>query len=139
MKHLDSLRPAPLNWEYLRTPNTSEVMLGLGYFRRIEAGDRLCAMVTVDLYEKGEPGAGQWLHLSVTRQRRMPSWEDLVCAREELGYKDFVFIQLLPPTKHWLNVHAFCLHLFTRLDTETVPRILWDQEGCDGTNYRSTK
>lgn len=112
-------------------------VLGLGFFRRIESdADSLCAMVTVDFYGKAVPGAGDWLHLSCSRQRRMPTWDDLVLAREELGFGERIFVQLLPPVKYWLNIHNYCLHTFHRLDAETVPRVLWDQEGATGEFYR---
>lgn len=111
--------------------------MDLGFYTRMSDGlDPLNAMVTVDLLNTFEQGAGVWLHMSVSRKTRLPTWDDLVLAREELGFKDLLFIQLLPPTRAWLNVHSYCLHLLHRLDAEVVPRMLWDQEGADGENYR---
>lgn len=92
------------------------------------------AIATVDLMDRWNAGA--WLHLSVSRPNRLPTWGDLVVAREELGYGARVFVQLLPPVTHWLNVGGFVLHLFHRIDGDTVPQPLWDQEGCDGSTYR---
>jgi hypothetical protein len=96
--------------------------------------DGLRAIVTIDL--ASDVGAGDWLHLSISRARRLPTWGDLVTARDALGYEDIYFVQQLPPRRNWLNVHSFCLHLLHRLDQETVPRLLWaDQEGATGKNY----
>ena len=98
--------------------------------------NRLRAMVTVDLLDVADGTAGHWLHLSVTRANRLPTWGDLVLVRDELGFADRVFVQLLPPARAWLNVHSYCLHLFHRLDAEVVPQALWDQEGATGEGYR---
>jgi hypothetical protein len=105
-----------------------------GTFIRQEPRHPLRAIVTLDLMDEWQ--AGTWLHVSVSRSNRLPTWADLVLTREEMGYADRPFVQLLPPKSHWLNMAGFCLHLFHRVDAETVPRILWDQEGCDGTAYR---
>ena len=112
-------------------------MVDLGFWLRLDnARSPLCVMVTVDLYAPTEPDAGHWLHLSVSRPTRLPTWADLVKVRDELGYADRSFVQLLPPARAWLNVHSYCLHLFSRLDADTVPTVLWDQESCDGAGYR---
>lgn len=96
--------------------------------------DGLAAIVTVDL--ASDVGAGDWLHISVSRARRLPTWGDLVSARDALGYGELYFVQQLPPRRHWLNVHSHCLHLLHRLDAETVPRLLWaGQEGATGERY----
>jgi hypothetical protein len=102
--------------------------------------DPLRAMLSVDLFDGvGSPHAeaGHWLHLSVSRANRLPSWADLVLVRDEFGFADRVFVQLLPPASAWLNAHSYVLHLFHRLDAATVPRILWDQEGATGEGYRA--
>jgi hypothetical protein len=136
-KNYGSLKPSPLNWKWFATPAMPAEVYPLGCYKRIENGvGPLSVILTVDYYGQFEPGAGDWLHMSVTRSNRLPSWEDLVIAREELGFKDRMFVQLLPPTKYWLNVHKYCLHLFSRMDGDTVPRILYDQEGATGENYR---
>lgn len=96
----------------------------------------LRALVSIDLYDAHESRAGHWLHISVSRRNRLPTWGDLVLVRDELGYGDRCFVQLLPPRRAWLNIHSYCLHLVHRLDAPTVPEILWDQEGADGSNYR---
>lgn len=131
------LMPSHPNWHRLgtlRILNSDPNVIDLGAWAR-EARDPLVAIVTVDLYDRfGQ--AGHWLHLSFSRRGRLPSWPDLVSARDELGYGERVFVQMLPPKTFWLNVHPYCLHMVSRLDGETVPRQLWDQVGCDGAAYR---
>lgn len=98
--------------------------------------DPLRVIVTVDCYDIAIGSlAGHWLHLSVSRERRLPTWADLCAARDALGYRERLFVQLVPPASAWLNMHSHCLHLLHRLDQETVPRELWDQHGADGSHY----
>jgi len=130
------LKPKPTRWFEVQAPRVITMVpqvLSLGaYVRRENQRSPLRALVTVDFY-----GAdGDWLHLSISRSSRLPTWADLCAARDELGYADRTLCKLLPPATHWLNVHEYTLHLFCRLDGETVPRVLWDQIGCDGQNYR---
>jgi hypothetical protein len=88
------------------------------------------ALVTIDTLD--EWGGGTWLHLSVASLDRDPRWADIVAAKEALLGVDAVAVQLLPPRRFWLNYHRHCHHLFVRVDSETVPRPLYDQQGCDG-------
>jgi hypothetical protein len=112
-------------------------VVGLGTYLQPQR-DGLRAIVTLDLAD--DLGAGNWLHLSVSRARRLPTWGDLVSTRDALGYEELYFLQQLPPRRHWLNVHPYCLHLLHRLDQEAVPRLLWEgQEGGDGSNYEHGK
>lgn len=101
--------------------------------------DPLRAIVSIDLYDRFDAGAGHWLHLSVSRERRLPTWGDLVRARDALGYQDRCFVQLVPPRSHWLNVHSHTLHLLHRLDAPTVPDTLWrDVAGAGVGPYEHT-
>lgn len=112
--------------------------VNLGRYVR-KGHDPLRAMLTVDLFDgvgSSWPEAGHWLHLSVSRANRLPSWADLVLVRDEFGFADRLFVQLLPPASAWLNDHSYVLHLLHRLDAETCPRVLWDQQGATGENYR---
>lgn len=95
--------------------------------------DPLRMIITVDLMDRSQ--AGHWLHLSVSRERRLPTWGDLVAARDAAGYGDRFFVQLVPPASHWLNRHPYTLHLFHRLDQETIPRPVWDQQGVGPEQY----
>jgi hypothetical protein len=103
-----------------------------GAFEQPVKRDPLTVIVTIDLYGQGD---GHWLHLSVARARRLPTWGDLVTARDAMGYSALLFVQLLPPASAWLNIHSHCLHLQRRLDAEVVPRALWDQVGATGAAY----
>lgn len=132
-----TLLPRPKRWRRVPSPFARHPdAVDLGAWVRLD-GDKnpLRALVSVDLYDCA--GGGHWLHLSVSRANRLPTWADLVLVREELGYEDLSFVQLLPPRRAWINVHSYCLHLMCRLDSDTVPVVLWDQEGADGAGYRA--
>lgn len=132
--NFEAVRPQT-KWRRVPSPYTDAepCMISFGAYIEPVARDPLRAMVTVDLLDRW--GGGYWLHVSVSRGRRLPTWGDLVRARDALGFKERIFVQLIPPASAWLNVHDHCLHLFHRLDEETVPRMLWDQEGATGERY----
>jgi hypothetical protein len=71
-----------------------------------------------------DDGIGEWLHASASYAARLPTWEDLKEVHQ-LFLLDLPAIQILPPKAHWLTAHEFTLHLFTRLDADTVPPGLW--------------
>lgn len=58
---------------------------------------------------------GRWLHLSVSRRSRLPSWDDLKACRNIFFGPEVEVIQVLAPESEWVNVHNWCLHLWQRL------------------------
>jgi hypothetical protein len=132
---LETLRPRT-SWPRVTTPAMVTAhgrVIGLGTYLQ-PVRDGLRAIVTLDL--AADLGAGNWLHISVSRTRRLPTWGDLVTARDALGYQDVYFLQQVPPRRYWLSVHDHCLHLLHRIDQDAVPRMLWAEEpGADGSNY----
>lgn len=99
-------------------------VIDLGGFpaRRYEQGGRHPLRVLVSIDDRGE--AGRWLHSSLSYASRLPGWADVRRVHEVI-HGDRIVIQVLPPREHWLNVMPFCLHLFERLDANTVPDGLW--------------
>jgi hypothetical protein len=68
---------------------------------------------------------GVWLHVSVSRPNREPSWYELVSVKKIFMGNRFA-VQFLPPEEHYLNLHQHCLHLWCRVDDEPiVPDVLW--------------
>lgn len=84
----------------------------------------LQALISIDDF-RPDP-AGVWLHLSVSRPNMLPSWDELKRAKA-VFMGDRLAIQILPPRAAYLNVHNFCLHLFARLDGDTIPEPVWNQ------------
>jgi len=66
-----------------------------------------------------------WLHVSVSKQNREPTWYELAGVKKKFMGNRFA-IQFLPPEEHYINLHQHCLHLWCRVDDEPiVPDVLW--------------
>jgi hypothetical protein len=55
----------------------------------------------------------RWLHLSVSRSNRLPSWEDMKFVKDAFIGRDHEAIQVLPKDEDFVNLHPFCLHLWS--------------------------
>lgn len=62
-----------------------------------------------------------WDHVSVSRKKRMPSYEDMCWVKNLFWSTDMCVMELHVPKKDHLNYHQFCLHLW-RPQKETIPR-----------------
>jgi hypothetical protein len=58
----------------------------------------------------------RWLHLSVSRASRLPSWADLTDARDAFLPPDRYAYQVFPPRPLWVNLNPNVLHLWCPLD-----------------------
>ncbi len=70
--------------------------------------------------------AGTWLHVSVSRPNKLPSWGDVREVKDIFIGRDRCAIHMVPPEEYYVNLHPYTLHLFTRLDGPTVPRELYE-------------
>lgn len=52
------------------------------------------------------------LHLSVSREERLPTWADVRDARYDLLPDELTFAMLLPPREIYVNVHPNTFHLW---------------------------
>lgn len=57
-----------------------------------------------------------WAHLSMSKPSRMPTWPELVAARDALLGDHVEAYQVAPPRDRYVNVHPRVLHLFACLD-----------------------
>jgi hypothetical protein len=55
---------------------------------------------------------GRLWHLSISRNDRYPSWDEIREARDSLLPKDMDFMMILPQEKDYVNVHPNCFHLW---------------------------
>jgi len=63
-----------------------------------------------------------WIHASVSRRGRTPSYADLVRLKELAFGPDRYAYQVFPPESKHVNIHPNCLHLWGRLDgTQALP------------------
>lgn len=53
-----------------------------------------------------------WDHVSVSRKRKIPSWEDLARVKDVIIGKRREAIQVLPREEDYVNVCEYCLHFW---------------------------
>jgi hypothetical protein len=63
----------------------------------------------------------KWQHVSVSRQRRLPSWQDIRTVKDLFIGGDQKAIMVLPPNPEYVNVHPYCMHLFCNLFNDPLP------------------
>jgi len=51
-------------------------------------------------------------HLSISRKDRLPNYEEMKTARYQFLSDIDYMVQIFPPTRDFVNVHQFCLHLW---------------------------
>ncbi len=65
------------------------------------------------------PSDGRWwLHVSVARAKYIPSYEDLADVKRVFVGEDRQAIQVFPRCERHVNLHPFCLHLWTCLEPD---------------------
>lgn len=57
-----------------------------------------------------------WVHVSYSRKKWTPSHEDTCLVKQAFIGPDRYAYAVLPPSKQYVNLHAHCLHLWTRVD-----------------------
>ena len=62
-----------------------------------------------------------WLHLSMSHPRRMPTYDDLVYLKKHWAGEDRKCIMVFPPKNEHVNIHPFCLHLYCCLGGDPLP------------------
>ena len=105
-----SLGPLPNGWIEVPLPPHPF----LDGQRAFEHRDRRRVVVTVGMHE----GAGWWLHVSVSRARYIPSYEDLADVKRTFVGDTVQAIQIFPRTERHINIHPYCLHLWACLEPE---------------------
>jgi hypothetical protein len=76
--------------------------------------DGLMVIMSKDIEQDGK----EWTHLSFSRKNRMPSYNDMVLVKAVFIGSDKDAIMVLPRKSKHVNIHNFCLHLFT---TDVMP------------------
>lgn len=64
----------------------------------------------------------KWLHVSTAFQNRLPTWMELRAVKDLFVGRDREAMQILPPEKEYVNIHPYCLHLWSLADgTRLLP------------------
>jgi hypothetical protein len=103
-------RVLPASWRALRVDQ-----LPFSKWYQTTDGLRVCVSMA------RERDSCCWLHVSISREKRLPSWEELKLVKDVIIGPEKTALQVLPPKSKYVNKHAFCLHLWHNLDREVVP------------------
>lgn len=60
-------------------------------------------------------GKEKWIHISLSRKERLPSWGDIKKVKELFLGDDLTAIQVFPPKDQFINDNPYVLHLWHRL------------------------
>ena len=55
---------------------------------------------------------GRLLHISISREDRYPSWDEIKAVREALLPMDTDFMMMFPKRGHYINEHKNCFHIW---------------------------
>lgn len=82
---------------------------GLGYALANSTGLRAIVDVSMKADDKF------WLHVSVSRVKTMPRHEDMILAKVAFIGDRYAY-SVYPPRSEYVNIHAYCLHLWALVD-----------------------
>lgn len=68
----------------------------------------LLIMASAGEYDDGK----EWLHVSVSRKSRLPTYEELTRIKRDFIGDDKKAVFVLPEKEKHVNIHNYCLHLF---------------------------
>lgn len=77
----------------------------------------LMVVVSGDVEEDGR----RWLHVSVSRRSRVPGYDDLLLVKRLFIGELRQAIQVFPPRDRHINIHPYCLHLWSCLEGDGLP------------------
>lgn len=63
----------------------------------------------------------RWVHVSLSRKERIPSWNDLTRVKDAFIGRDNYAVQVLPPEDRYVRIHPNVLHLFHCVDGHPLP------------------
>lgn len=66
-------------------------------------------------------GGQRWMHVSLSRQSKLPSYADICRVKEEIIGKEKKAIQVHPPESEHVNIHPYCLHLWSPIGHDPLP------------------
>lgn len=119
---LDELGPVVLlaAWRELATQSIYDMPC-----RVYESTFGLKVLVTAE--DRG-PETGVWLHVSLSRRNKLPSWSDVREVKDIFIGRERCAMHMIPPEEFYINLHPHTLHLWSRLDAPTVPPLLYEDQ-----------
>lgn len=97
----------PHDWNEMLLPRDFEGQRAFGH----RDGRRV--IVTVGLHDER-----WWLHVSVSRARYIPSYQDLADVKRTFVTDSVQAVQVFPRSERHINIHPYCLHLWACLEPD---------------------
>lgn len=118
-KLLPERRPSSTTrWRWPRVVPSSWVMVGSAIDGAMwEADFSLRVMASVATERDGL----EWVHVSVSHRKRVPTWEEFRDAVQVVVGPLRESYVVLPPADRYVNDHPYCLHAFCCLDGPRLP------------------
>ena len=66
----------------------------------------------------GQHDGRWWLHVSVSRAKYIPSYEDLADVKRTFVTEGAQAVQMFPRRERHVNIHPYCLHLWACLEPD---------------------
>lgn len=63
-----------------------------------------------------EADGNSWKHVSLSRKSRLPTYEDMKIVKSKFIGDDIEAYQVFPAASDHVNIHEYCLHLWSRVD-----------------------
>lgn len=108
--HLEKVPHPPKEWVQL---NTCRPPL---YTNAFTAWEHERTYLTVLRSLSQVKDGGHWIHVSVARPDRMPSWMEMAKVRDEFLGPTVEAYHVCPRAEDYVNVHQYCLHLWAPVD-----------------------
>ncbi len=74
-----------------------------------KSADGLVVIISKAIEQDGK----EWTHLSFSRKNRIPTYQDMVLVKAVFLGPDKDAIMVLPRKSMHVNIHKYCLHLFS--------------------------
>jgi len=63
----------------------------------------------------------RWIHVSMSRRRRLPSYDDMCLVKNQFLGANRLAVQVFARAQHHVNINPYVLHLWSCLDGDPVP------------------
>lgn len=81
--------------------------------------------LTVILTYQSEQDGKKWIHTSISRKDRVPSYYELCDVKRDFLGDDSLSLMVFVPKSEHVNIHPHCLHLWTCTDGRPTPDFTW--------------
>lgn len=58
----------------------------------------------------------EWIHISVSRVDRLPTWQELSKVKEEFLGSDAEAYHIIPRASDFVNIHNYCMHIWSHVN-----------------------